>query len=108
MLYDIKPTKGKTMNQAELIETIARQASRHYEAGVSKTIVTAVLKTQAEVATQALQSREEVVLPGLGKLSTSVRAARTGRNPQTGEAVEIPEKRVAKFSAVKALKDAVA
>ena len=47
----------------------------------------------------------EVTLPGLGKLKTTTRAARTGRNPQTGAAVEIPERVVVKFAAAKALDD---
>lgn len=46
-------------------------------------------------------------LPGLGKLKTSTRAARTGRNPQTGAPVEIPERIAVKFSAGKALDDAL-
>ena len=47
----------------------------------------------------------EAVLRGLGKLKATTRAARTGRNPQTGEPVEIPERMAVKFSAGKALED---
>ena len=55
-----------------------------------------------------LKCGNEITLPGIGKLSVTERAARTGRNPATGEEIAIPAKRVPKFSAVKALKDAVA
>lgn len=96
------------MNQAELIEAVSGNVTRHYDAGVSKTVVTAVLRTLAEVATAELKKGNEVALPGIGKLSVSDRAARTGRNPQTGETIEIAARRVPKFSASKALKDAVA
>ncbi len=96
------------MNQAELIEAVSNQAMRHYDAGVSKTVVTAVLKTLTDVTTAELKKGNEVALPGIGKLSVADRAARTGRNPQTGEEIEIAARRVPKFSASKALKDAVA
>lgn len=96
------------MNQAELIEAVSNSAMRHYDAGVSKTVVTAVLKTLAEVTTTELKKGNEITLPGIGKLSVTERAARTGRNPQTGEEIEIAARRVPKFSASKALKDAVA
>ena len=50
----------------------------------------------------------EVHVPSIGKFAVADRAARTGRNPQTGETIEIAAKRVPTFSAAKALKDAVA
>lgn len=55
-----------------------------------------------------LMSGGEVQVPGIGKFAVADRAARTGRNPQTGEAIEIAAKRVPTFSAAKVLKDAVA
>ncbi len=55
-----------------------------------------------------LMAGGEVVVPGIGKFAVADRAARTGRNPQTGEAIEIAAKRVPTFSAAKVLKDAVA
>lgn len=96
------------MNQAELIDAIASQAMRHHDAGVSKTVVTAVLKTLTDVTTAELKKGNEVALPGLGKFTVTERAARTGRNPQTGEEIQIAARRAPKFSASKALKDAVA
>ena len=93
------------MNQAQLIDAIAAETAN---AGVSKTHIKAVLDAHTKVAHQALAKGDEVPLPGLGKLTVATRAARTGRNPQTGEPVEIAAKRAPKFSAAKALKDAVA
>lgn len=55
-----------------------------------------------------VQAGGELVITDLGKFGVADRAARTGRNPQTGEALEIAAKRVPTFSAVKALKDAAA
>lgn len=93
------------MNQSDLINAIAGQ---HNNTGVSKTAIKFVLEAQAEVVKGALNAGDEVTLPGLGKFSVSERAARNGRNPRTGEAVQIAAKSVAKFSALKSLKDAVA
>jgi DNA-binding protein HU-beta len=72
---------------------------------VSKTQVEAVLETLGVVVQNALKTGDEVTLPGVGKLSSGKRAARTGRNPKTGESIQIPESVVAKFSAAKALKE---
>lgn len=90
------------MNQSELIAQVAAAAE------VSKTDAEHILKTASEVVQQALAGGDDVVLPGLGKFSVNERAARTGRNPATGEEIKIAAKRVPKFSAAKALKDAVA
>ncbi len=95
------------MNQAELIEAISQKGMSHYSAGLSKTVVEAVLRTQADVATDALKKGDDVTLPGLGKLSVNAKAARKGRNPSTGAEITIPAKNVPKFTAAKALKDAV-
>jgi DNA-binding protein HU-beta len=92
------------MNQAELIDAIA---GHHSNTGVSKTAIKFVLDAQADVVKGALNSGDEVTLPGLGKLSVSERAARTARNPRTGDKIAVPAKKAPKFDAVKALKDAV-
>lgn len=94
--------KEKSMNQSELILKTAQVS------GLSKKDVEHVLKTAGDVITAALQEQGEAVLPGLGKLSVTQKAARTGRNPKTGETIQIPAKKVPHFSAAKALKDAVA
>ncbi len=57
--------------------------------------------------TDALKKGEQVSIAGLGIFEAKMRAARTGRNPRTGEAIEIKAMRVPKFRAAKALKDAV-
>jgi DNA-binding protein HU-beta len=72
-------------------------------------------KAQAEKAVDimldaivsSLKKGEEVSIAGLGIFSTKTRAARTARNPRTGESVQVPAMRVPKFRAAKALKDAV-
>jgi DNA-binding protein HU-beta len=92
------------MNQAELIEAIAADPAND----LSKSTIKRVLESAASVVQGALASGDEVTLPGLGKLSAKTRAARTGRNPSNGEAVEIPAKTVPKFTPAKALKDALA
>lgn len=92
------------MNQAELVNAIAEH---HSNTGVSKTAIKFVLDAQADVIKAELYTGGEVTLPGVGKLSVSERAARTARNPRTGEEIAVPAKKAPKFSAIKALKDAV-
>lgn len=92
------------MNKAELISAIAS------ETGLFKASVENVLEAQGRVIANHLANCDayteaDVVLPGLGKLKTTTRAARTGRNPQTGEAIQIPERVAVKFAAGKALED---
>ncbi|MGA8147802.1 MAG: HU family DNA-binding protein [Gallionellaceae bacterium] len=95
------------MTKHELIAALNKESTSHYDAGVSKTVVEAVLDSLGEVAAAELKKGGEITLPGIGKLSVSKRAARTGRNPATGESIKIKAKNVPKFSAAKALKDAV-
>lgn len=90
------------MNQSELITKVASIS------GESRKAVEAVLKTTADVIGSVLGEGCDVTLPGIGSLSVTHRAAREGRNPQTGEAIQIPAKKVPHFSAAKKLKDAVA
>lgn len=96
------------MTKQELIEAIKANATSHHGAGVSKVVIEAVLSAQGEAVSKALAKGGDITLPGLGKLSVKTRAARTGRNPATGEEMKIPAKKVPHFSAAKALKDAVA
>lgn len=74
---------------------------------ISKSHVAAVLERFGEVATRGLKQGFDVPLPGLGKLKATERAARTGRNPATGLPMEVPAKRLVKFSEAKALSDAL-
>lgn len=89
------------MNKSELVAALASAN------GLSKKQADEVVDSISTAISTALAAGDEVTLPGIGKLSVVARAARTGRNPQTGEEVKIAAKRAAKFSAAKALKDAL-
>ena len=91
------------MNQQQLIDGIA---AHHANTGVSKASIKWMLEAQAEVMQTALQACEEVTLPGIGRFGLKYREARVGRNPKTGEALDIAAKNVPFFSASKVLKDA--
>lgn len=89
------------MNQADLINALSNEAS------LTKKEAEGILKKLGDVVAAELVEGGEVTLPGIGKLSVKKRAARTGRNPKTGEELKIKAKTVPHFSAAKALKDAV-
>ncbi len=89
------------MNKSELIESIASKS------GSSRADATRLLDATLETITEALVAGDSVALLGFGTFKLSERAARTGKNPATGEALEIAAATVPKFSAGKALKDAV-
>jgi DNA-binding protein HU-beta len=93
--------KGEKMNKSELVKAIAH--------GSDVTIADAnrVLDVFMSTVTDALQKGDQVVLPGFGSFSIGNRSARTGRNPQTGQTIQIKASRVAKFKAGKTLKEAV-
>lgn len=76
-------------------------------AGLDKAAVTRVLDALGVEVTAAVSSGGRVKVPGIATVEPAVRAARTGRNPQTGEALDIPETRYPKLTAVPALKRAV-
>ena len=89
------------MNKTELIAAIAESA------GISKAAADRSLQGMLEAVTNALADGDSVTLIGFGTFSVSQRAARTGRNPQTGKAIKIKAKTVAKFKSGKKLADAV-
>lgn len=93
--------KGEKMNKSELVEAIANTS------GVTKADANRVLDAFMATVTDTLKSGDQIVLPGFGSFSTGNRAARTGRNPQTGRPIQIEASRVAKFKAGKKLKEAV-
>ncbi len=95
------------MTKQELIDSITEAMKIRYDRAVSKADVSAFLDSLGDVATVSLKAGEDVTLPGLGKLVVKEKAARAGRNPQTGETIQIAAKRVAAFSPTKALKDAL-
>ena len=89
------------MNKTELIEAIAK------EAGLSKKDAGKALDAFTATVTKTLKKKDKVTLVGFGTFETAKRAARTGRNPQTGEEIKIAASTAAKFKPGKALKDAV-
>ncbi len=89
------------MNKSELIDAIAESAD------LSKASATRALDAVVENIIETLKTGESVVLVGFGTFSVKDRAARTGRNPQTGAPIEIAAAKIPGFKAGKALKDAV-
>lgn len=85
------------MNKSELVAAVSQNT------GLNKSDTAIVINGLLETISAQLGAGEKVSIQGFGVFSPKVRAARTGRNPKTGEAVEIPEKRVVKFSAGKGL-----
>ena len=89
------------MNKVELIGQMAEKA------GISQKDAAAALKAFTEVVTEELKNDGKVQLVGFGTFEVSKRAARQGRNPQTGAAMKIEASKSPKFKAGKALKDAI-
>lgn len=89
------------MNKTELIAAIAERAE------ISKKDSEKAVKAFIDVVTEELKKEEKVQLVGFGTFEVSKRAARTGKNPQTGKAIKIPATKAPKFKAGKALKDTV-
>ena len=89
------------MNKTELVAAIAD------EAGISKKDAEKALKAFTDVVGEELKKGGKIQLVGFGTFEVSERAAREGRNPQTGKAMEIPASKAPKFKAGKALKDLV-
>mgnify|MGYP006213445839 CR=1 FL=1 len=89
------------MNRAELVEILASKND------LSKAAANAVLETLIDTVQTAVKKGDAVQLVGFGTFKSAKRAARTGRNPRTGEEISIAAARTAKFTPGKALKDAV-
>ena len=87
------------MNKTELVAAMAEQKN------LSKKDAEAALKAFIDVVSEELKKGEKVQLVGFGTFEVSERAAREGRNPQTGETMEIKASKTPKFKAGKALKD---
>lgn len=90
------------MNRNQIISAISDELS------ISQKDVTAVLDAQDRLISKALKENGEVTLGKSGKLVLKQSAARTGRNPQSGESIEIPAKNSAKFKPSKDLLAAIA
>ena len=89
------------MNKTELVAAIAEKA------GISKKDAEASVKAFTDVVAEELKNGEKIQLVGFGTFEVSERAAREGRNPQTGDTMKIEACKAPKFKAGKALKDAV-
>lgn len=89
------------MNKAAIVELI------HEKMGGTKVLAEQTLDAVLESMVKTLKSGDEVSIAGLGIFSVKARAARTARNPKTGETIQVPATKVPKFRAAKALKDAV-
>ncbi len=89
------------MNKSQLIDKIAAGAD------ISKAAAGRSLDAVIEAVTEALKEGDSVALVGFGTFAVRERAARTGRNPQTGDPIQIPSGKIPSFKPGKALKDSV-
>lgn len=89
------------MRKSDLVDKLAKKVD------LSKKDAKLCLDTLLDVITKSLTKKEDVVLTGFGKFTAVDRKARKGRNPQTGEEIQIPARTVPKFKAGKTLKEAV-
>ena len=87
------------MNKTELVAAIAEKA------GLSKKDAEGAVKAFTDTVAEQLKAGEKIQLVGFGTFEVAERAARTGKNPQTGEAIKIPASKAPKFKAGKALKE---
>jgi DNA-binding protein HU-beta len=90
---------SKSMSKSQVADFLAKKT------GTTKKTAVQAMEELASLAYR--EAKNTFTLPGLGKLVLVNRKARMGRNPQTGEAIKIPAKRVVKFRVAKACKDAV-
>ena len=89
------------MTKSELLQVLAERL------GKTKKEVSEILETLVDLACVETKKNGEFTLPGLGKLVKKRRDARVGRNPATGETIQIPAKTVVKFRLSKSAKDAI-
>jgi DNA-binding protein HU-beta len=89
------------MNKQDVVSKIAK------DTGITKTTAAAAVDSLIDSITRSLKKGDAVSFVGFGTFKVSNRKARTARNPQTGDAIKIPKRRVPRFSAGKALKQAV-
>jgi DNA-binding protein HU-beta len=90
---------GKALTKSQIADHMAQKS------GLTKKAAVQLLDEFAALAYR--EAKNVFVVPGIGKLVLADRKARMGRNPQTGEAIKIPAKRVVKFRVAKAAKDAI-
>lgn len=90
---------AKSMTKSQVADYLAGKSS------ITKKAASQILEELANLAYK--EAKNVFTLPGIGKLKLANRKARMGRNPQTGEPIKIPAKRVVKFRVAKAAKDAI-
>lgn len=90
---------AKAMTKSQIADFIAKKAD------IKKKVAVQILDDLASLAYK--EAKNSFTLPGLGKLVLVQRKARMGRNPQTGESIKIPAKKVVKFRVAKAAKEAI-
>jgi DNA-binding protein HU-beta len=93
--------KGEKMKKSDIISKLAESSK------ITKSAASKVVDDFIEIITRALKNGETITLPGFGTWATTQRAARTGRNPQTGQTIQIKAAKVVRFKVGKNLKDAV-
>ena len=89
------------MNKQEMIAKIAKDTD------MSKATAAAAVDSLIDGITKSLKKGDQITFVGFGTFKTAQRKARTARNPQTGAPIKIPKRRVVRFTAGKALKNAV-
>lgn len=94
------------MKKSDFIEMVAEKAQES-KAAVAR-VVDAIFDASSGAIAETVKAGRDVSIPGFGKFRSKKRAARKGRNPQTGKAIDIPESTVVAFSAGKGFKDSVA
>ena len=90
------------MNKTEMVNALSEKY------GMTKKDAKAMLEAVVDTLVETLEAGNSVALPGFGKLKIVERGARIAHSPATGEAIEVPAKKVVTFKVAKALKDAVA
>lgn len=90
--------------KAQFIETLKDDLPEIF---TTKASAEKAFDTFCDLIASKLQAGERLRLPGVGSFDVAERAARTGRNPQTGKAIKIPARKVVKFSVAKGLKDSL-
>lgn len=94
------------MRRSEFIDKVARKAEMSRESAARA--VDAIFDTRSGTLAEAIRATGNVSLPGFGRFRTKKRAARRGRNPQTGDLIDIPERTVIQFTAGKGLQEILA
>ena len=92
---------AKVLTKSQVVSHLAEKAA------IQKKVAAGLLEELVALATKETKASGQFVVPGLGKAVKANRKARVGRNPATGEQIQIPAKRVVKFRVAKAAKDAI-